>query len=404
MWSEQFKDKEGKTKYRFYEKYKDPYTNKWRRVSIVMNKDTKASQKEGMFQLDEKIKNKLNTKSNFDNDITFHNLLDEYFKDYKITSGTKESTAYQLELAIKRVKQHSDKNLLAKNIDLNIVQNIIDSLQENKSLTDKYVKTVTFPIKKALFYGFERMDLPQPHYLQFLRLPKTPKTREQLKKQRENFLELNQAEALIAYFKRKAKETNKEKTARVNYITACVVEFMFFCGTRIGETLAIQNDNIDFENKTVEIDGTMKWKEVSNGFGIKDTTKTEKSYRVIALPTRIVKMLYSLQLENKKYTSWGSYYNDREYLFTNTHGNPLFDSVINAKLKDGCKACEINKRVTTHTLRHSNISLLAQLGISLKAIMNRVGHSDYKTTLQIYSHVTDQMDKELINKLENISG
>ena len=56
MWSEQFKDKEGKTKYRYYEKYKDPYTDKWKRVSIVMNKNTKASQKEAVFQLDDKIK------------------------------------------------------------------------------------------------------------------------------------------------------------------------------------------------------------------------------------------------------------------------------------------------------------------------------------------------------------
>ena len=55
MWSEQFKDKEG-TKYRYYEKYKDPYTDKWKRVSIVM-KILKASQKEAVFQLDDKISN-----------------------------------------------------------------------------------------------------------------------------------------------------------------------------------------------------------------------------------------------------------------------------------------------------------------------------------------------------------
>lgn len=49
MWSEQFKDKQGKIKHRFYEKYKDPYTNKWRRVSVVMNKDTKSSKKKRCY-------------------------------------------------------------------------------------------------------------------------------------------------------------------------------------------------------------------------------------------------------------------------------------------------------------------------------------------------------------------
>lgn len=63
----------------------------------------------------------------------------------------------------------------------------------------------------------------------------------------------------------------------------------------------------------------------------------------------------------------------------------------------------INKHVTTHTLRHSHISLLSQLGVSLKAIMERVGHIDHKTTLQIYSHVTEQMDKDMMSKLEAVS-
>lgn len=63
----------------------------------------------------------------------------------------------------------------------------------------------------------------------------------------------------------------------------------------------------------------------------------------------------------------------------------------------------INKHVTTHTLRHSHISLLSQLGVLLKAIMERVGHIDHQTTLQIYSHVTEQMDKDMMSKLEAVS-
>ncbi|MBJ8237689.1 hypothetical protein JGZ23_07785 [Staphylococcus pseudintermedius] len=47
MWVEEYRDRNNKKKYRFYEKYKDPYTNKWRRVSIVLNKNTKQTQKRG---------------------------------------------------------------------------------------------------------------------------------------------------------------------------------------------------------------------------------------------------------------------------------------------------------------------------------------------------------------------
>lgn len=73
------------------------------------------------------------------------------------------------------------------------------------------------------------------------------------------------------------------------------------------------------------------------------------------------------------------------------------------EIKDAQGKKLINKHVTTHTLRHSHISLLSQLGVSLRAIMDRVGHTDHKTTLQIYSHVTEQMDKDMMSKLEAVS-
>ncbi|MBC9873320.1 hypothetical protein [Macrococcus bohemicus] len=48
----------------------------------------------------------------------------------------------------------------------------------------------------------------------------------------------------------------------------------------------------------------------------------------------------------------------------------------------------MNKRITNHTLRHTHISTLSQLDISLKAIMERPGYTDHKTTHQVYSYVT----------------
>ncbi|MDS2643701.1 site-specific integrase, partial [Streptococcus pneumoniae] len=50
----------------------------------------------------------------------------------------------------------------------------------------------------------------------------------------------------------------------------------------------------------------------------------------------------------------------------------------------------------------SHISLLAELGIPLTAIMDRVGHSDSKTTLEIYSHVTQKMVSDISSKLDKI--
>ena len=124
-----------------------------------------------------------------------------------------------------------------------------------------------------------------------------------------------------------------------------------------------------------------------------------------------MEILNKIVIENKKSKQWEDNYNDRGFIFTNTLGNPLHTSKINEKLADTVQYIKendkdpkkITKRITTHTLRHTHISTLSQLGVSLKAIMERVGHTDHKTTLQVYSHVTEKMDKDLITKLDEIS-
>ena len=43
--------------------------------------------------------------------------------------------------------------------------------------------------------------------------------------------------------------------------------------------------------------------------------------------------------------------------------------------------------------------MLSELGVSLKTIMQRVGHNDPNTTLSSYTHVTKSMYDDVINKL-----
>ncbi len=59
------------------------------------------------------------------------------------------------------------------------------------------------------------------------------------------------------------------------------------------------------------------------------------------------------------------------------------------------------RRYHLHMLRHSHISLLVEMNIPIKAIMERVGHSSEKMILQVYSHVTKNMRKELRVKLND---
>ncbi|GGB09780.1 site-specific integrase [Macrococcus hajekii] len=410
MWSEQFTDKHGDTKHRFYEKYKDPLTDKWKRVSVVMNKDTKPSQKEAQKRLEDKIKEKLNDRTPSTlKSLTFHQACDEWFNNYKIVSGSKQSTIETKYYKVEHIKRNVDKDILVKNMTAETFQDFINSASNDK-LSHKVIKDAMSIVRNIMKYTQKRYNLADISYLEDVTIPKQAKTRDEVKAKRENYLEMSQIMMIVDKLNDIAKEKRTGYMKRSFIITAYIVEFMALNGMRIGELLAIQPSNIDFDKQTLEIDGTIHWVDDDQGHGVKDTTKTEASYRTISLTTRSCDILRKVLLENKKAIQWDSNYIDRGFIFTNHYGNPMALSSVNRNIKtavDDIKDDQgkklINKHVTTHTLRHSHISLLSQLGVSLRAIMDRVGHTDHKTTLQIYSHVTEQMDKDMMSKLEAVS-
>lgn len=57
--------------------------------------------------------------------------------------------------------------------------------------------------------------------------------------------------------------------------------------------------------------------------------------------------------------------------------------------------------MTTHGLRHTHCSLLFEAGATLKEVQDRLGHSDIKTTMNIYTHVTKKAQEQAIQKFSN---
>ncbi|EZY63475.1 integrase [Staphylococcus aureus R0353] len=399
MWFEKFKNKNNETKYRYYEKYKDPYTDKWKRVSVVLNKNTKQSQKEAMFKLEEKIKEKLNEKSSSElKTLTFHALLDEWL-DYHIkTSGSKVTTLNNLKIRIKNIKRNSSKNLLLNKLDTKYMQIFINKLSDNYS--QNQVSRQLGDIREAIKYAVKFYNYPNEHLLTNVKLPKKRKTIEDIEKEEYktyNYLEMNQ----VLQIRDHILNNNKLKK-RTCILIASIIEVQALTGMRIGELQALQEKDIDLLNRNINITGTIHRIKNEEGFGYKDTTKTTNSKRNITINSRTVEILKKIMLENKKMKQWEPLYVDRGFIFTSKYGNPISINQIGDVLKKTTEALNMNKRVTTHTFRHTHISLLVEMNVSLKAIMKRVGHTDEKTTIRIYTHVTEKMDRELTQKLENI--
>ncbi|MDD3016402.1 MAG: tyrosine-type recombinase/integrase [Lactococcus chungangensis] len=98
--------------------------------------------------------------------------------------------------------------------------------------------------------------------------------------------------------------------------------------------------------------------------------------------------------------------NDK-FIFLNERGNLIYPQLLNKYLKKVGKKANIENKnyhdFSSHMLRHSHISLLTELGVPVKTIMERVGHKDEKTTLQIYTHVTKNMKDDVVEKMNNLN-
>jgi len=60
--------------------------------------------------------------------------------------------------------------------------------------------------------------------------------------------------------------------------------------------------------------------------------------------------------------------------------------------------------VTFHALRHSSASLLVAEGVNAKVIQTRLGHSDVRTTLQVYGHLYEGWDDAAADALDIAFG
>lgn len=91
--------------------------------------------------------------------------------------------------------------------------------------------------------------------------------------------------------------------------------------------------------------------------------------------------------------------NQDGYMFVNSNNNIIQISSLNTFLRKAKSKLEIDKPVSTHIFRHTHISKLAELGVPLYVIQNRVGHEDSRITQKIYLHVTQKAKKQLESKL-----
>ena len=152
---------------------------------------------------------------------------------------------------------------------------------------------------------------------------------------------------------------------------------------RIGEALGLSFNDIEKDEDGIYVAHVTGTLDYSNNLHIEEmkktsSTKTPAGMRDVELSHRATAIFKFLQNEEGGVGP----------LFQSKTGNVLQPTYLNTYLRKLKKILNIDKPLTTHIFRHTHISKLAELGVPLYVIQERVGHEDSSVTKKIYLHVT----------------
>lgn len=160
-------------------------------------------------------------------------------------------------------------------------------------------------------------------------------------------------------------------------------------GMRRSELNALRWDDIHWEDKYLDVKKA-RVKSIETISEVK-TPKSTAGYRTIALSTDCLELLKELkQLNDSREADFAAKegYNPANtgYVFVNLDtGKPLHPDTLTKIVEKICRKAGV-KIYTPHLLRHWCCSNLIDQGVSIKDTQMILGHSDSKTTLNVYAH------------------
>lgn len=366
-------------KYRYYQKYWNIREERWLQVSVTLKSKTRAVQAEAKRILEDKISKK----------NSVHSLQAETVKEL-----------YEQWLVIRRMEVKAS----TLRTQMGIMNGFIKVFGNEKLTKIKSSALQTYLLAKDWSYGYRNLvrvylsslfdyaktvgylvDNPMDRVV----LPKHKVTQEEIELKREHYLSRHQIRLYLDVL-------NKKGT---NPIFNILVEFLYLTGLRAGEAQALMWSDINFDTRILTVRHTVQRASKKSDYQI-TTPKTIHSYRKVYFNSRVVELLDELKCLT-------SVVSDKDLVFTDGHGDFFLLNAFNLYIQYHFDNLKIGKsdnfKLTSHVFRHSHISLLAELGFHIREIMERVGHSDEKTTIQIYTHVTEKMKRDSFEKLESVS-
>jgi len=172
-----------------------------------------------------------------------------------------------------------------------------------------------------------------------------------------------------------------------------------YTGMRKGEILGLMWSDIDFEKKVIRVQRSVA---LITGSGyVFISPKTKKSIRQVQISDFLIEELLAhkkFQEEWKKRS--GEQYQDLDLVISTETGTIQDPRNILREMAKICKDANVTP-IRFHDMRHTHASILISEGVDIVKVASRLGHTNPKTTLEIYAHLMPNEDNEVADIFHN---
>jgi integrase len=319
-------------------------------------------------------------------DCSFKELYELWFESYRLT--VKEATSITTERYVKNHVLHVFGTVKISKITPKMAQKAVNKWAEDL----KVYKVLLQYVVKMFDFAINLKMVKENPFKNVIR----PKTKDAEENKEIKFYTLDEVQKIMATLDKRVTTTNPSN--KLYYFFAMLDQTFYrllaFSGLRVGEALALTWSDIDFEDKTLTVNKNLS--QTKTGFVV-SSPKTKSSNRTITLDDKTIRVLKRWQLKEKELL-FSNRVKNCSIVFPDLNGNHLNRQNIYMRSKRVAKFSNV-PNIGTHGWRHTHASMLFESGATMKEAQVRLGHSSIEMTMNIYTHVTDKVKSQTVDKL-----
>ena len=288
------------------------------------------------------------------------------------------------------IKGSEIANIPLYKFKLNNLQAYYNRLSDNGK-SPSIIKTINEKLKSSMIDA-EKNGYIEKNYCQLVNLPKEKRKEKKIEvftiEQQEKFLDII-----------------KDHEFEILFLLALGT------GLRRGELLALRWSDIDFENKTINVDSNIQQayifedEETKRLEKIEQEPKTINSFRTVPIPSKVLDKLQEHKQKQEQYKlAFQERYIDNDFVICDKYGKALDVKRPTRMFYSIQKKMSIpeDEQIKFHGLRKTYATRLFEKEVPPKTVQMLLGHSEISITLDIYTQVMENKKVEAIEKIDDI--